>query len=47
MKILVDESVDGRIAERLRIAGHEVVSIAQVSAGCPEAMFSLGPMTPA
>lgn len=36
MRIIVDESVDGRIIDRLRIAGHDILSIADSAPGTPD-----------
>ena len=36
MRIVVDESVDGRIIDRLRLAGHDVLAIAQSAPGTPD-----------
>jgi predicted nuclease of predicted toxin-antitoxin system len=38
MRIIVDESVDGRIVDRLRIAGHDILSIAEFAPGTPDAL---------
>lgn len=36
MRIVVDESVDGRIVSRLRLAGHDVLAIAESAPGTPD-----------
>ena len=36
MRIVADESVDGRIVDRLRLAGHDVLSIAESAPGTPD-----------
>lgn len=36
MRIIADESVDGRIIGRLRLAGHDVLAIAESAAGTPD-----------
>lgn len=36
MRIIADESVDGRIIDRLRLAGHDVLAIAESAPGTPD-----------
>jgi predicted nuclease of predicted toxin-antitoxin system len=36
MRIVADESVDGRIVDRLRRAGHDVIAIAESCVGMPD-----------
>jgi len=36
MRIIADESVDGRIVDRLRLAGHDILSIAESAPGTPD-----------
>jgi predicted nuclease of predicted toxin-antitoxin system len=36
MRIVADESVDGRIVDRLRHAGHDVLAIAESASGMPD-----------
>lgn len=36
MRIVADESVDGRIVDRLRLAGHDVLAIAESAPGTPD-----------
>jgi predicted nuclease of predicted toxin-antitoxin system len=36
MRIIVDESVDGRIVDRLRHGGHDILSIAEFAPGTPD-----------
>ena len=36
MRIIADESVDARIVDRLRRAGHDILSIAESAPGTPD-----------
>ena len=36
MRIVADESIDGRIIDRLRLAGHDILAIAESAPGTPD-----------